>query len=131
VVGFHDAASVGFVPIDGGRAMYFAPIHVPDGAPVKPGDHMGAIGGPDPNSAAALKRDAADAARDYPQVGKIGPALNGRSQGCSPHRVPVNEPLRQQDEWTPLSIFGGEAGTAVMDCEPCSRPRRLPQRLLG
>jgi hypothetical protein len=32
---------------------------------VKPGDGMGAIGGPEPDSAAALKRDAADAARDY------------------------------------------------------------------
>jgi hypothetical protein len=59
-----------FVACVGCRAMYFAPVHVPDPAPVKPGDRMGAIGGPESDSAAALKRDAADAAQDYVKPGR-------------------------------------------------------------
>jgi hypothetical protein len=68
----HDAIVTDFVACVGCRAMYFAPVHVPDPAPVKPGDRMGAIGGPEPDSAAALKRDAADAAQDYRKPGRSG-----------------------------------------------------------
>jgi hypothetical protein len=52
--------------------MYFAPISLADPPERKRGASMGAIGGPEPDSAAALKRDAADAARDYVKPGKTG-----------------------------------------------------------
>jgi hypothetical protein len=68
----HDPIVTDFVACVGCRAMYFAPIASSDPPERKPGDSMGAIGGPEPDSAAALKRDAADAARDYVKPGKSG-----------------------------------------------------------
>jgi hypothetical protein len=68
----HDPIVTDFVACVGCRAMYFAPISLADPPERKRGASMGAIGGPEPDSAAALKRDAADAARDYVKPGKTG-----------------------------------------------------------
>ncbi|HEX2541525.1 MAG TPA: hypothetical protein VHM00_10635 [Caldimonas sp.] len=61
-----------FVACVGCRAMYFAPVRRLDSEPRMRGDNMGAIGGPQlgPDSAEALKRDAADAAKDYLKPGR-------------------------------------------------------------
>jgi hypothetical protein len=66
----HDPIVTDFVACVGCRAMYFAPLARPDPAERQPGDRMGAIGGPEPDSAAKLKRDAADAAKDYVKPGR-------------------------------------------------------------
>lgn len=59
-----------FVACVGCRAMYFAPQPRPDPKPLRPGDDMKAIGWPPPDTDAALKRDAAIAARDYVKPGR-------------------------------------------------------------
>lgn len=65
-----------FVACVGCRAMYFAPVAKADPPEVRPGHNIGAIGPPSPprtwqgDSAAALKRDAADAAKDYVKPGR-------------------------------------------------------------
>jgi hypothetical protein len=64
-----------FVACVGCRTMYWAP----DPPPLPPerlvGHGVQAIGGPEsrPDSAEALKRDAADAAKDYVKPGRPGP----------------------------------------------------------
>jgi hypothetical protein len=68
----HDPIVTDFVACVGCRAMYFAPISLADAPPAGPGDNMGAIGGPEPDSAAALKRDAAEAALDYRKPRRSG-----------------------------------------------------------
>ena len=54
------------------KAMYFAPVRRPD--PPEPSQEIRGIGGPEPrpDNGAALKRDAADAARDYRKPGRSG-----------------------------------------------------------
>ena len=54
-----------FVACVGCRAMYWAPQAAPLPPEQRPGHEMKAIGGPQPDSSAALKRDAAEAAKDY------------------------------------------------------------------
>jgi hypothetical protein len=63
-----------FVACVGCRAMYYAPVPKADPPPASgPGDRMSAIGGPEakPDSQEALKRDAADAAKDYVKPGRM------------------------------------------------------------
>jgi hypothetical protein len=67
-----------FVACVGCRSVYFAPVRRLDPEPCKPGDRMGAIGGPLPDSAEALKRDAADAAKDYRKPGR-----SNRRRSCA------------------------------------------------
>jgi len=54
--------------------VYFAPLRRPEPLEIRPGQEMGGIGGPEPrpDSTAALKRDAADAATDYRKPGRSG-----------------------------------------------------------
>jgi len=63
----HPAVVTDFVACVGCKAMYFAPVRRPDPPESRPGNEMRGIGGPEPrpDSSAALKRDAADAAMDY------------------------------------------------------------------
>ena len=59
-----------FVACVGCKTMYWAPVRHPDPLPPRPGDGMKAIGGPQLDSADALKRDAADAAKEYRKPGR-------------------------------------------------------------
>ena len=68
----HDPIVTDFVACVGCRAMYYAPLAPPNPPMRKPGDGIGAIGGPEPDSADKLKRDAADAAQDYIKPGRSG-----------------------------------------------------------
>lgn len=64
-----------FVACVGCRAMYWAPPPKPLPPEWQPGHGMMGIGGPEkhqPDSAEALKRDAADGARDYRKPGRSG-----------------------------------------------------------
>lgn len=65
----HPPIVTDFVACVGCRAMYFAPVPTRDPPEKRPGHEMGAIGGPQPDTDAALKRDAAIAARDYVKPG--------------------------------------------------------------
>jgi hypothetical protein len=67
----HPAFVTDFVACVGCKSMYWAPVR-PHASPPRPGDGMKAIGGPQPDSAAALKRDAADAAQHYRKPGRSG-----------------------------------------------------------
>ena len=49
-----------------------APVRQQDPMPPRPGDGMGAIGGPQIDNADRLKRDALDAAKDYRKPGRSG-----------------------------------------------------------
>jgi len=68
-----------FVACVGCRAMYFAPLPKADPRALGPGDKVAAIGPPAPprtwpvDSDAALRRDAADAAKDYVKPGRPAP----------------------------------------------------------
>ena len=62
-----------FVACVGCRAVYFAPIPKPDAKPALTSSEMRGIGGPAPDTDAALKRDAAIAARDYLKPGRKRP----------------------------------------------------------
>jgi hypothetical protein len=70
----HGAIVTDFVACVGCRAMYWAPQAAPLPPEVRPGHGMMAIGGPEkrPDSDAALKRDAAEAAKDYRKPGRSG-----------------------------------------------------------
>jgi hypothetical protein len=59
-----------FVACVGCRAMYFAPVPKRDPPERRPGHGMQAIGAPAPDTDAALKRDAAIAARDHLKPGR-------------------------------------------------------------
>lgn len=67
-----------FVACVGCRAVYFAPIPKPDPKPALAGVEMRGIGGPAPDTDAALKRDAAIAARDYVKPGRTRRGPNYR-----------------------------------------------------
>jgi hypothetical protein len=60
----HPAVVTHFVACVGCKAMYFAPVRRLDPPEIRPGHEMGGIGGPEPrpDTNAAFKRDAADAA---------------------------------------------------------------------
>jgi hypothetical protein len=67
----HPPIVTDFVACVGCKAMYWAPLRPLDPEPYRIGREMRGIGGPAPiDSAAALKRDAADAAQDYPKPGR-------------------------------------------------------------
>jgi hypothetical protein len=71
----HPAIVTDFVACVGCKAMYFAPLGRPDPEPPTVGSGMRGIGGPEktfPDSAGALKRDAADGAKDYVKPGRSG-----------------------------------------------------------
>ena len=60
-----------FVACVGCKAMYFAPVRTLDLPESRPGHEMRGIGGPEkPDTAEALKRDAAEAAKDYRKPGR-------------------------------------------------------------
>jgi hypothetical protein len=61
----HSPIVTDFVACVGCKAMYFAPLGRPDPPEWRPGHDSKAIGGPEPDSGASLKRDAAVAAKDY------------------------------------------------------------------
>jgi len=65
-----DGAHPSRVACVGCKTMYWAPVRPLDPAPPRPADGMKAIGGPQPDSGAAVKRDAADAAKDYRKPGR-------------------------------------------------------------
>ena len=71
----HSPIVTDFVACVGCRAMYWSPIPAPLPAEIRPGQGMMGIGGPEkhpPDSAEAIKRDAADAAQDYRKPGGSG-----------------------------------------------------------
>ena len=70
----HPPVVTDFVACVGCKAMYFAPVRRPDPPETQPGQEMRGIGGPEPrpDSSAALKRDATDAATDYRKPGRSG-----------------------------------------------------------
>ena len=65
-----------FVACVGCRTMYYVPLRPLDPPEKTVGSHIKAIGGPQPerglDSAAMLKRDAAEAATDYRKPGRSG-----------------------------------------------------------
>lgn len=68
----HPPIITDFVACVGCRAMYWAPLRPLDPEPTRPGHEMRGIGGPEKHpvdSAAALKRDAAEAAQDFRKPG--------------------------------------------------------------
>ncbi len=77
----HPPIVTDFVACVGCRAMYFAPQRPLDPPEYTIGSQMKAHGGPQPervlDSAAILKRDAADAAKDYRKPGRSGPLKPG------------------------------------------------------
>jgi hypothetical protein len=66
----HDPIVTDFVACVGCRAMYYSPVRKPDPPEWRPGHGMVAIGGPKLDSDEKLKRDAADAAKDYRKPGR-------------------------------------------------------------
>jgi len=70
----HPPLVTDFVASLGCKAMYFARVRRPDPPEIRLGHGMLGIGGPEPrpDSNAALKRDAADAATDYRKPGRSG-----------------------------------------------------------
>lgn len=68
----HSPIVTDFVACVGCKAMYWAPQVAPLPPEGRPGHGMMGIGGPEkrPDSADALKRDAADAAQDYVKPGR-------------------------------------------------------------
>jgi len=77
----HGPIVTDFVACVGCRAMYFAPRRPLDPPEKTIGSNLRAIGGPQPeralDSAAMLKRDATDAAKDYRKPGRSGPLKPG------------------------------------------------------
>jgi hypothetical protein len=72
----HAPVVTDFVACVGCKAVYFAPLRPPDPSEIRPGHGMMGIGGPEKapaNTAAALKRDAADASQDYVKPGRSRP----------------------------------------------------------
>ena len=62
-----------FVACVGCKTMYWAPLRQLDVEPPRPGHEMRGIEGPErtaPDSSAALKRDASEAAQDYRKPGR-------------------------------------------------------------
>ena len=66
----HGPIVTDFVACVGCRAVYYSPVPRPDPPEKLPGHGMGAIGGPPLDSDEKLKRDAADAAKDYRKPGR-------------------------------------------------------------
>jgi hypothetical protein len=78
----HPPIVTDFVACVGCKTMYWSPVRQPD--PLEPtiGSQMRGIGGPEkrPDSAEALKRDAAEAAKEYRKPGKSGRLRPGGRQ---------------------------------------------------
>ena len=70
----HPPVVTDFVACVGCKAVYFAPLRRPDPPEIRLGHGMGGLGGPEPRPEAseALKRDAADAAKDYRKPSRSG-----------------------------------------------------------
>lgn len=66
----HDPIVTDFVACVGCKTMYFSPVRPPLPPEASIGSHMKGIGGPEPDSGVALKRDAIDAAKDYRKPGR-------------------------------------------------------------
>jgi len=70
----HPALVTDFVACVGCKTMYWAPLRQLDPPEIRPGHEIRGLGGPEPrpDTSAALKRDAADAATDYRKPGRSG-----------------------------------------------------------